>query len=347
MTEKAGPARASAGARASASATTTTTATATSSSPTTARACSTATRATAPSGTSRRRRACARRPPLGHRLHLRRLRPRRRPRPRGDQLPRVRSARRFPSRAAAATACGRASPVMCGPRGLPFARNRLFRNDGDGPLHGRVRGQRYRRRPSAATGSPSSLPTSTTTAIPTSTSPATRRPACSTTTSATGRSRRSGLLSGVALNEDGQEQGGMGVAVADFDEDGHFDIVKTNFSDDVPTSTATSGDGTFEDRVFRVGPGRLHGVRRLGRAAPGRRSRRAPGPAHGQRPRLSGGRAEPGDALPPAAAAVLERRRRALQGHLGPARGPAITERLVVARARPPATSTTTARSRS
>jgi hypothetical protein len=40
-----------------------------------------------------------------------------------------------------------------------------------------------------------------------------------------------GLLAGVALNEDGQEQGGMGVAVADYDEDGKWDILKTNFSD--------------------------------------------------------------------------------------------------------------------
>jgi hypothetical protein len=64
-----------------------------------------------------------------------------------------------------------------------------------------------------------------------------------------------GLLSGAALNEDGQEQGGMGVAVADYDEDGHMDIVKTNFSDDVPNLYHNSGDGTFEDRVLRSGLG--------------------------------------------------------------------------------------------
>ena len=38
------------------------------------------------------------------------------------------------------------------------------------------------------------------------------------------------LVKRFALNDDGQEQGGMGVAVADYDEDGHFDIVKTNFA---------------------------------------------------------------------------------------------------------------------
>ena len=47
----------------------------------------------------------------------------------------------------------------------------------------------------------------------------------------------------------------MGVAVADYDEDGRMDIVKTNFSDDVPNLYHNSGDGTFEDRVLQSGLG--------------------------------------------------------------------------------------------
>jgi len=43
--------------------------------------------------------------------------------------------------------------------------------------------------------------------------------------------------------------------VADYDEDGHVDIVKTNFSDDVPNVYRNNGDGTFEDRVFQAGLG--------------------------------------------------------------------------------------------
>ena len=70
-----------------------------------------------------------------------------------------------------------------------------------------------------------------------------------------GTFEENGLLAGVALNDDGQEQGGMGVAVADYDEDGHIDIVKTNFSDDVPNLYRNNGDGTFEDRVFQSGLG--------------------------------------------------------------------------------------------
>jgi hypothetical protein len=47
----------------------------------------------------------------------------------------------------------------------------------------------------------------------------------------------------------------MGVAVADIDEDGRSDIVKTNFSDDVPNVYLNLGGATFEDRVFRSGLG--------------------------------------------------------------------------------------------
>src|SRR5689334_7047052 len=47
----------------------------------------------------------------------------------------------------------------------------------------------------------------------------------------------------------------MGVAIADFDEDGHFDILKTNFSDDIPNLYHNNGDGTFDDRVYQSGLG--------------------------------------------------------------------------------------------
>src|SRR5262249_7217490 len=47
----------------------------------------------------------------------------------------------------------------------------------------------------------------------------------------------------------------MGVAAADYDEDGHIDIVKTNFSEDVPNVYHNNGDGTFTDLVHRSGLG--------------------------------------------------------------------------------------------
>ncbi len=64
-----------------------------------------------------------------------------------------------------------------------------------------------------------------------------------------------GLLSGTSLNGDGQEQAGMGVSAADFNHDGRVDIVKTNFSDDVPSLYRNEGRGFFTDVSYRAGLG--------------------------------------------------------------------------------------------
>lgn len=144
--------------------------------------------------------------------------------------------------------------VMCGPRGLPFARNYLFHNEGDGRFVdvslssgiGRTKGC-YGFTVTASDFDNDGWPD--------------LYVACDSTPSLLYRNRKNGtfqevgLLSGVALNEDGQEQGGMGVAVADYDEDGDTDIVKTNFSDDIPNLYHNNGDGTFEDRVLQSGLG--------------------------------------------------------------------------------------------
>ena len=60
---------------------------------------------------------------------------------------------------------------------------------------------------------------------------------------------------GVAFNEDGREQAGMGSTVGDYDGDGHLDIFKTNFSDDTATLYHNNGDGTFADVTFPAGLG--------------------------------------------------------------------------------------------
>jgi enediyne biosynthesis protein E4 len=145
-------------------------------------------------------------------------------------------------------------PVMCGPRGLPFSRNRLFRNLGDGRFADVS--------DASGLGRDSSCYAFTVVATDVNDD---GYPdlyiACDSTPSllyvnrGDGTFEETGLLSGVALNADGQEQGGMGVAVADYDEDGHVDIAKTNFSDDVPNLYRNSGDGSFDDRVFQSGLG--------------------------------------------------------------------------------------------
>jgi hypothetical protein len=64
-----------------------------------------------------------------------------------------------------------------------------------------------------------------------------------------------GSLAGVGYNEDGREQGGMGVAAGDYDGDGFLDIIKTNFDADTSTLYHNRGDGTFDDVTFPSGIG--------------------------------------------------------------------------------------------
>ncbi|HEV7376799.1 MAG TPA: CRTAC1 family protein [Pyrinomonadaceae bacterium] len=64
-----------------------------------------------------------------------------------------------------------------------------------------------------------------------------------------------GYPSGVALNENGREQAGMGLGIGDYDNDGHVDFYVTNFSDDTNTLYHNDGGGLFTDVTFQAGHG--------------------------------------------------------------------------------------------
>jgi hypothetical protein len=66
-----------------------------------------------------------------------------------------------------------------------------------------------------------------------------------------------GYPSGIALNENGREQAGMGLAVGDYDNDGRIDFHITNFSDDSNVLYHNEGDGNFTDVTFQAGLGEL------------------------------------------------------------------------------------------
>jgi len=66
-----------------------------------------------------------------------------------------------------------------------------------------------------------------------------------------------GYASGVALNENGREQAGMGLAVGDYDNDGRVDFYITNFSDDSNTLYHNDGEATFTDVTFQAGHGEV------------------------------------------------------------------------------------------
>jgi hypothetical protein len=70
-----------------------------------------------------------------------------------------------------------------------------------------------------------------------------------------GKFTEDGLAKGVALNEDGQEQSGMGLGVGDFNLDGSLDILKTHFTDDTAALYVNRGRTGFDDVTVASGLG--------------------------------------------------------------------------------------------
>ncbi len=145
-------------------------------------------------------------------------------------------------------------PVICGPRGLPPGRNLLFHNKGGGKFEDVSK--------SSGIGKPSGCYGFTVIAsdfdndgYPDLYVACDSRPSLLYRNLKNGTFEEIGIPSGAALNDDGQEQAGMGVAIDDFDEDGWWDIVKTNFSDDTPSLYKNGRDGTFSDIVYQSGLG--------------------------------------------------------------------------------------------
>ncbi|HEX8144859.1 MAG TPA: CRTAC1 family protein [Pyrinomonadaceae bacterium] len=72
-----------------------------------------------------------------------------------------------------------------------------------------------------------------------------------------GTFEETGYPSGMALNENGREQAGMGLGVGDYDNDGRVDFYVTNFSDDSNTLRHNDGEGNFTDVTFQSGHGEV------------------------------------------------------------------------------------------
>lgn len=85
--------------------------------------------------------------------------------------------------------------------------------------------------------------------------------ACDSTPSILYRNNHDGTFTdvsveaGTAYGDAGQEEGSMGVAAADFDNDGRIDIAKTNFMDETSTLYRNLGDWFFEDATITAGLG--------------------------------------------------------------------------------------------
>jgi enediyne biosynthesis protein E4 len=142
--------------------------------------------------------------------------------------------------------------LFCGPRGLPYGRHSLYRNNGDGTFTDVTEAAGIARVPGgygltvvAADFDNDGWPDIYV--------------ACDSTPSLMFRNNHNGtfteqaLETGVALSDDGMVQAGMGLGVGDFRLDGNLHIVKTHFSGDTPAVYLNDGKGNFHDGTLRSG----------------------------------------------------------------------------------------------
>jgi hypothetical protein len=145
-------------------------------------------------------------------------------------------------------------PTMCGPRGLTGDTNVLYKNNGDGTFTD----------VSEKSGILKPGPRYSITAVsydfdydgwPDIYVAVDSQPSILFRNNHDGTFTDQAVIAGVAYSDNGHEQAGMGVAVADYDCDGSLDIFKTNFADDTCNLYHNNGDGTFTDVTFASGVG--------------------------------------------------------------------------------------------
>ena len=145
-------------------------------------------------------------------------------------------------------------PVVCGPRGLPPGTHSLYRNNGDGTFTDVSR-------EAGISGATKCYGMTVVAADLDEDGWPDIYVACDSTPSLLfmnnhdGTFREEGIVRGVALSEDGGEQAGMGVAIGDYDRDGHLDLFKTHFADDANGLYHNDATGNFDDvtRATRIG----------------------------------------------------------------------------------------------
>jgi hypothetical protein len=145
-------------------------------------------------------------------------------------------------------------PVNCGPRGLVGERPMLYHNNGDGTFTDVTE----------HSGVGSVPPAYGLTAVAADLDGDGWQEiyvACDSTPSqlfhnrGDGKFDQVGLESGLAVNADGREQAGMGIAIGDFDTDGLLDVLKTHFAEDTVALYRNAGHLNFDDVTIHAGLG--------------------------------------------------------------------------------------------
>lgn len=145
----------------------------------------------------------------------------------------------------------RALKVHCGPRGLPGAADSFYRNNGDGTFTEATQESGLSADPSYALGAvwgdfdgDGDLDLYVANDS---------RANYLFQNRGRGSFEEVALLSGAAFSQDGNAQAGMGIAVADYDQDGLLDLFVTHFSDDYNTLYRNLGKGLFRDVSYGAG----------------------------------------------------------------------------------------------
>ncbi|MDQ6663341.1 MAG: VCBS repeat-containing protein, partial [Acidobacteriota bacterium] len=145
--------------------------------------------------------------------------------------------------------------VNCGPRGLPFDCNILYRNNGDGTFS-----DVSVKSGIAAPEGHYSLGILTADfngdGWPDIYIAADQTPSLLYINQRDGTFREEAVLRGVAFDENGRAMSGMGVSSADYDHSGWPGIFRTNFSDERETLYRNRGKGDFDDVTAEAGVGR-------------------------------------------------------------------------------------------
>ena len=155
----------------------------------------------------------------------------------------------------------RGTPVSCGPRGLPFDRNILYRNNGDGTFSdiSEISGI------ASAEGHYSLgvlIGDFNEDGLPDIYVACDQTPSLLYINKGHGKFEDEAVLRGVAFDQNGRAMSGMGVDAADYDGSGHASIFRTNFSDEFETLYRNRGAGNFDDVTLDAGLG--HNTRYVG-----------------------------------------------------------------------------------
>lgn len=144
--------------------------------------------------------------------------------------------------------------VNCGPRGLPFDRNILYRNNGDGTFTD-VSEQSGIAEPFGHYSLGVLTGDFNEDGLPDIYVACDQTPSLLYINKGHGKFEEEGVLRGVAFDQNGKAMSGMGVTAADYAGDGHDAIFRTNFSDEFETLYRNRGEGNFDDVTLDAGLG--------------------------------------------------------------------------------------------